>query len=95
MITENSLLNTRLPNSLLNMFAKCGMIPQAEDLFAILNRLNIADKTSWNTIISAYSDNMEGEKAVKVRVAVVDSLVLHLIEVVIKPCCLFYLKYLS
>lgn len=53
-----------LCNALLNLYAKCGMLDNAEALFEEVCNKGVPDIVCWNTMIAAFSDNLAGAKAV-------------------------------
>lgn len=55
--------NLYLGNALLDMYAKCGSLSEAWEVFV---RLEVRDVISWNTIIKGYGVNHEGIVAVQV-----------------------------
>lgn len=50
-------------NTLLSMYAKCGRISDAEDIFIGMSQRDVA---SWNVMLAAYAQQGEAEKAVEV-----------------------------
>jgi pentatricopeptide repeat protein len=49
-----------LGNALVDMYAKCGQLEKAQEVF---NELLVRDVVSWNVLISGYGQEGEGEKA--------------------------------
>lgn len=56
------LLNSKLQNSLLNMYAKCR---QLEDAKGIFNAIAKPDVVGWTTMIKLYAELGQGEEAIK------------------------------
>lgn len=54
--------NVHVGTSLLSMYEKCGAIDEAEQVFAALSERNVV---SWNVMLSAYVEQCQGEKALK------------------------------
>jgi pentatricopeptide repeat protein len=44
------------------MYAKCGFLVEAQQAF---NKLQVKDVVTWNTLIAGYSDQEQGEEAIK------------------------------
>lgn len=54
--------NVRVGTALLSMYEKCGAVFEAEEVFAALAERNVV---SWNVMLSAYVDQCQGEKALR------------------------------
>ncbi|KAI5057963.1 hypothetical protein GOP47_0027978, partial [Adiantum capillus-veneris] len=51
-----------LGNALVDMYAKCGTLPQAH---AVLEKLPLRDVISWSALIAGYAKNGQGQKALE------------------------------
>eukprot|EP00250_Pteridium_aquilinum_P021966 c25273_g10_i2 orf=214-2451(+) len=60
---KNFTLNVHVGTTLLSMYGKCGDILLAENVFRQLTHRNIV---SWNAMLSAYVEHLEGEKALSI-----------------------------
>ncbi|KAI5063694.1 hypothetical protein GOP47_0022241 [Adiantum capillus-veneris] len=49
-------------NSLINMYAKCGLLSTAQNVF---DKLSVRDTASWTVLIVGYAENGYGEEALK------------------------------
>ncbi|OVA01084.1 Pentatricopeptide repeat [Macleaya cordata] len=55
--------NVSVANGIVTMYSKCGRIEEAREIFnSIVNK----DLISWNTMITAYAQNGQGQKAVQI-----------------------------
>ncbi|KAI5076875.1 hypothetical protein GOP47_0008940 [Adiantum capillus-veneris] len=63
-IVQSGLLqeNVFVGNALVNMFAKCGALQKAQDVF---DQLVVRDVVSWNALISGYTQNGHAEQALR------------------------------
>ncbi|KAI5059863.1 hypothetical protein GOP47_0026182 [Adiantum capillus-veneris] len=52
--------NSYIGNSLVDMYAKCGMLGKAQDVF---DSLLVKDTASWNVLIAGYAQNEFGKEA--------------------------------
>uniref|UniRef100_A0A7N0T9M1 Pentatricopeptide repeat-containing protein n=1 Tax=Kalanchoe fedtschenkoi TaxID=63787 RepID=A0A7N0T9M1_KALFE len=52
-------LDLQLQNTMLDMYCSCGNTQMA---YKVFNRIDVPDLVSWNTMISGYSENEDGEK---------------------------------
>jgi pentatricopeptide repeat protein len=52
--------STILGNTLVNMYAKCGLLPKAQ---AVVEELVVRDVVSWNTLITGYAQHGQGQEA--------------------------------
>ncbi|KAI5064459.1 hypothetical protein GOP47_0021129, partial [Adiantum capillus-veneris] len=60
-VKEGSLeKNVRVANALVDMYAKCGMLERAEEVFG---KLLVRDVVTWNSLISGYAEDDCGEEA--------------------------------
>ncbi|KAM6564432.1 hypothetical protein CsatB_024430 [Cannabis sativa] len=59
-IVSNSEADLTLQNALLDMYCNCGDI---ETAFVLFKKMENKDLVSWNTMISGYTENGDGEKA--------------------------------
>ncbi|EFJ33160.1 hypothetical protein SELMODRAFT_84002 [Selaginella moellendorffii] len=55
----------RVANALLNLYAKCGTIDRAKDLFERMIERDARDVVSWNSMLAAYSQNGHGDRALE------------------------------
>eukprot|EP01018_Ginkgo_biloba_P032095 Gb_20503 [translate_table: standard] len=54
--------NVYVGNALVDMYAKCGSIENARDVF---DKMPLRDAVSWNSMIAGYAHNGHGEEALK------------------------------
>ncbi|KAI5081243.1 hypothetical protein GOP47_0004426 [Adiantum capillus-veneris] len=54
--------NVMLGNALVNMYAKCGLLSNAQQL---LDKLCTRDVVSWNALIAGFAQNGQGEEALR------------------------------
>ncbi|KAH7414845.1 hypothetical protein KP509_14G013800 [Ceratopteris richardii] len=54
--------NPAVGNSLINMYAKCGSLSAAQEVF---NKLPVRDTASWTVLIEGYAEDGHGEKALE------------------------------
>lgn len=57
-------VDVRIPNSLIDMYARCGSIPKSLQLFREIEQDNRANIVSWTSIISAYAMHGLSKQAV-------------------------------
>ncbi|KAH7365196.1 hypothetical protein KP509_18G013300 [Ceratopteris richardii] len=57
---QNFLTNRHVCSALINMYAECGSLEQAQD---VLQMLSLRDVASWNALIGGYSKHGQGEEA--------------------------------
>lgn len=62
---SNTLVDLTLHNALLDMYCNCGDTQAAFSLFTIMEK---KDLVSWNSMISGYGENEDGEKAMELFV---------------------------
>ncbi|KAH7420545.1 hypothetical protein KP509_13G011700 [Ceratopteris richardii] len=55
-------MNVAVGNALVDMYLKCGTLEKAQEVF---NQLPTYDATSWNTIITGYTQQGRGEEALE------------------------------
>ncbi|XP_058099731.1 pentatricopeptide repeat-containing protein At4g13650-like [Magnolia sinica] len=61
-IKSGLIFDTALMNSVLTMYANCGMIEKA---FAVFKEIHSVDSISWNSMISAYAQNGFAEESLR------------------------------
>lgn len=85
-------LDIYVNNSLVNMYGKCGDIAEAEHVFYAMPERNL---TSWTSMMSAYVDTGQGEKALQLYRFMLAVNVFpnqHTFAVAIQACCIIFDK---
>ncbi|KAL5557156.1 hypothetical protein UlMin_039392 [Ulmus minor] len=59
-LVSNGQADLALQNALLDMYCNCG---DAEEAFGVFRRMERTDLVSWNSMISGFTENGDGEKA--------------------------------
>ncbi|XP_022946769.1 putative pentatricopeptide repeat-containing protein At3g49142 [Cucurbita moschata] len=67
---DNLLPNLLLENALLDMYAKCGCLEEARDVF---DKMKLRDVVSWTSMMSAYGKSGQGYDAVALFAKMLDS----------------------
>jgi len=69
--SSDNLFNVYVFNALIDMYAKCGDMKSAENLFEMM--IHVKDVVSWNTLITGFAQNGRGEDSLAVFDRMIES----------------------